>query len=301
MDKYNKEIMKVLLEDESKLLKELQSVYAAALRDIKRNVQWLMNDEMSQSRIYQLEYQQQLEKRLDAILDVLNSNDEAAITTFLFNIYNDSFYGTNYIIQQQGIPLLFNLTEEEVLLSVMRKTDEMTFAQRLGINMTEFKQKVKDTISRGVAAAQPYTDIAKQLSLATKEEYNKSRRIAITESGRIQSEAKLNIQQRAKARGADIVKQWDCTLDSKTRDAHRELDGQIRELDEYFEVDGMKTLAPCKFGKANQDINCRCALLTRARWAVDNTTTKMDNETKEIIEAKDYKDWMKKKKRGEQA
>lgn len=301
MDKYNKEIMKVLLEDESKLLKELQSIYTAALRDIKRNVQWLMTDEMSQSRIYQFEYQQALESRINKIIEVLNLDSEAAIQSFLVNIYNDSFYGTNYIIQQQGIPLLFNLPDEEVLLSVLKKTDEMTFAQRLGVNMTEFKQKVKDTVSRSIAAAQPYTDIAKQLSLATKEEYNKSRRIAITESGRIQSEAKLNVQQRAKAKGANIVKQWDCTLDSKTRDSHRELDGQIRELDEYFEVDGKKALAPCKFGKASEDINCRCALLTRARWALDNPTTKMDNETGEIIEAKDYKDWMKKKNRGEQA
>lgn len=301
MDKYNKEIMKVLLEDESKLLKELQSIYTAALRDIKRNVQWLMTDEMSQSRIYQLEYQQALESRINKIIEVLNLDNEAAIQSFLVNIYNDSFYGTNYIIQQQGIPLLFNLSDEEVLLSVLKKTDEMTFAQRLGVNMTEFKQKVKDTVSRGIAAAQPYTDIAKQLSLATKEEYNKSRRIAITESGRIQSEAKLNVQQRAKAKGANIVKQWDCTIDGKTRDSHRELDGQIRELDEYFEVDGKKALAPCKFGKASEDINCRCVLLTRARWVLDNPTTKMDNEIGEIIEAKDYKDWMKKKNRGEQA
>ena len=296
MDKYNKEILKVLLEDEGKLLKELQSVYSAALANIKRNVQWLMTDEMSQSKIYQLEYQQQLEKRIDAILDVLNSNDEAAIQTFLSNIYRDSFEGTNYIIQQQGIPLIFNLTEDEVLLSVMRKVDDMTFAQRLGVNMNEFKTKVKGIISRGIAAAEPYTNIAKNLSLATKEEYNKSRRIAITESGRVQSEAKLNVQQRAKAKGANIMKEWSCTFDGKTRHSHRELDGKIIEVDELFEVDGKKALAPCKFGKAALDINCRCTLLTRAKWNLDAPRMAMDNETNKIIEAKNYKDWQRKRK-----
>ena len=295
MNKFDKEVLQILLDDEAALLKDLQKVYAAALADIKRNVRWLMADEMSQSKIYQLEYQQQLEKRIDAILDVLNSNDEAAIMTFLSNIYNDSFYGTNYIIQQQGIPLLFNLTEEEVLLSVLRKTEDMTFAQRLGKNMSEFKRTIKNEISRGIAAAESYTKIAQNLSALIKEDYDNSRRIAITESGRVQSEAKLNAQTKAKTRGADVVKQWDCTLDSKTRKAHRELDGQIREIDEYFEVDGMKTLAPCKFGKASQDINCRCTLLTRARWAIGNKTTKRDNETKELIEANNYKDWLKKK------
>lgn len=299
MNKYDKEILKVLLDDEAALLKDLQKVYSAALADIKRNVKWLMTDEMTQSKIYQLEYQQVLEKRIDAILDVLNSNDEAAITTFLSNIYNDSFYGVNYVIQQQGTPLLFNISDEEVLLSVLRKTEDMTFAQRLGKNMSEFKRTIKNEISRGIAAAEPYTNIAKNLSSLTQEEYNKSRRIAITESGRVQSEAKLNVQQRAKARGANIMKEWSCTFDGKTRHSHRELDGQVREIDEYFEVNGVKTLAPCKFGKAAEDINCRCALLTRAKWNLDSPRMALDNETDEIIEAKNYKDWQRKRKERE--
>ena len=299
MNKFDKEILKVLLEDEAALLKDLQKVYSAALADIKRNVKWLMTDEMTQSKIYQLEYQQVLEKRIDAILDVLNSNDEAAIMTFLSNIYNDSFYGVNYVIQQQGIPLLFNISDEEVLLSVLRKTGDMTFAQRLGKNMSEFKRTIKNEISRGIAAAEPYTNIAKNLSSLTQEEYNKSRRIAITESGRVQSEAKLNVQQRAKAKGANIMKEWSCTFDGKTRHSHRELDGQVREIDEYFEVNGVKTLAPCKFGKAAEDINCRCVLLTRAKWNLDAPRMTMDNETNEIIEAKNYKDWQRKRKERE--
>ena len=299
MNKFDKEILKVLLEDEAALLKDLQKVYSAALADIKRNVKWLMTDEMTQGKIYQLEYQQVLEKRIDAILDVLNSNDEAAIMTFLSNIYNNSFYGVNYVIQQQGIPLLFNISDEEVLLSVLRKTGDMTFAQRLGKNMSEFKRTIKNEISRGIAAAEPYTNIAKNLSSLTQEEYNKSRRIAITESGRVQSEAKLNIQQKAKARGANIMKEWSCTFDGKTRHSHRELDGQVREIDEYFEVNGVKTLAPCKFGKAAEDINCRCALLTRAKWNLDAPRMAMDNETNEILEAKNYKDWQRKRKERE--
>ena len=299
MNKFDKEILKVLLEDEAALLKDLQKVYSAALADIKRNVKWLMTDEMTQGKIYQLEYQQVLEKRIDAILDVLNSNDEAAIMTFLSNIYNNSFYGVNYVIQQQGIPLLFNISDEEVLLSVLRKTGDMTFAQRLGKNMSEFKRTIKNEISRGIAAAEPYTNIAKNLSSLTQEEYNKSRRIAITESGRVQSEAKLNVQQRAKAKGANIMKEWSCTFDGKTRHSHRELDGRVREIDEYFEVNGVKTLAPCKFGKAAEDINCRCVLLTRAKWNLDAPRMTMDNETNEIIEAKNYKDWQRKRKERE--
>lgn len=64
---------------------------------------------------------------------------------------------------------------------------------------------------------------------------------------------------------------WDSTLDGRTRDTHRKLDGQIRELDEPFEVAGMKADAPGYFGNPAEDCNCRCAVLQRARWELDES------------------------------
>lgn len=80
----------------------------------------------------------------------------------------------------------------------------------------------------------------------------------------------MDAQHVAKSKGADIVKQWDSTLDGNTRDLHRLLDGQIREIDEPFEVGGRKVEAPGMFGDPAEDCNCRCCLLQRARWALDD-------------------------------
>jgi hypothetical protein len=72
---------------------------------------------------------------------------------------------------------------------------------------------------------------------------------------------------KAKDKGADVVKQWDSTLDGETRDSHRAVDGEIRELDEKFS-NGLRF--PCDpSGGAAEVCNCRCALLQRARWALD--------------------------------
>lgn len=57
-------------------------------------------------------------------------------------------------------------------------------------------------------------------------------------------------------------------MDKKTRPTHQKLDGQIRELDEPFEVNGKKAMYQSGFGIPSEDINCRCALLQRARWAL---------------------------------
>ena len=72
-----------------------------------------------------------------------------------------------------------------------------------------------------------------------------------------------------KEKRADILKQWDATLDKKTRKTHRLLDGQIRELDEQFEINGHKEMYPSNFNIPSLDINCICAILQRARWAID--------------------------------
>lgn len=84
----------------------------------------------------------------------------------------------------------------------------------------------------------------------------------------------MDAQRKAKSKGADMVKQWDATLDSATRDAHRELDGKIAEIDNDFKWSGGSVSAPGMFGDPAQDCNCRCALLSRARWALDDDELK---------------------------
>lgn len=71
---------------------------------------------------------------------------------------------------------------------------------------------------------------------------------------------------KAKEKGADVVKQWDSTLDKKTRESHQQVDGEIRELDEKFSNGLMYPCDPS--GGADEVVNCRCALLQRGRWAL---------------------------------
>jgi uncharacterized protein with gpF-like domain len=84
----------------------------------------------------------------------------------------------------------------------------------------------------------------------------------------------MDAQKVAVSKGAKVVKQWMSTLDGKTRHSHRRLDGQIREVDEYFEIDGKKAKYPGDFGDPAEDCNCRCQLIQRARIALDKEELK---------------------------
>ena len=274
MNKYEKEIEKTLLNNEKVTLKQLEQTYTRALSDIKARLRLLQQREETQSVIYQMNYQKSLEKQINAIIGVLKQDSITNVQDFLNHMYEDGYIGIQYELMKQGVPVVTSIDQEALTTSLFKKTAQMTFADRIGANMNDFKQKVKDEITRGIANASTYSQIANQLSMVTGEELYKSYRIARTEGHRITSEAKLKSMQKAKQQGADVVKQWDATLDGKTRKNHRKLDGQWVEIDDYFEIGGRKAKGPGKFGRKEEDINCRCILLTRPRWAVDKRRTK---------------------------
>lgn len=300
MKKVEKEVEQVLLNNEKGVLKQLEQTYIKALADIKGRLRLLQAREETQSVIYQIDYQKSLEKQINAILGVLQQDNITNIQDFLNHMYEDGYIGIQYELMQQGVPVVTSINQTEVATSLFKKTGGMTFGYREQRHLKEFKQIVKDTITRGIASGSTYRDIANQLSVVTGEELYKSYRIARTEGHRITTEAKLNSMKKAKQQGADVVKQWDATLDGKTRDKHRKLDGQWVEVDEYFEVQGEKVKAPGKFKHKGDNINCRCILLTRPRWAVEKNRVKSakikdeyGKEVEKLIEVKNYEDYKK--------
>ena len=92
-------------------------------------------------------------------------------------------------------------------------------------------------------------------------------RITRTEAHRISQQAAYDALKKAKDNGAYVVKQWDATLDKRTRPSHARVDGEIRELDEPFSKGLMRPGDPR--GRAAEVINCRCQLLQRAKRALD--------------------------------
>lgn len=300
MNKYEKEVEKTLLKNEKNVLKQIQEIYIQALADVKGRLRILQAREETQSVIYQINYQKSLEKQINGIISVLEQDNITNIQDFLNHMYEDGYIGVQYELMKQGVPVITSINQTEIASSLFKKIGRMTFADRIGVNMKDFKKKIKEVITRGIASGSTYREIATQLSIVTGESIGKSYRIARTEGHRITTEAKLNSMKKAKQQGADVVKQWDATLDGKTRKKHRKLDGQYVEVDEYFEVQGEKVKAPGKFKDKGDNINCRCILLTRPRWAVEKTRVKsakiIDEDGKEIeklIEVKNYEDYKK--------
>jgi len=174
--------------------------------------------------------------------------------------------------------------------------------KRIGEDTTYLKKSIRAELSRGASNGESWNQIAARIAFGMNrplnKAYNNSIRIARTEGHRVQQEAAFHCQQRAKSKGADVVKQWCSTLDSKTRHNHIELDNQVREMEEPFEVAGKKAMYPGAFGDPAEDCNCRCCILQRARWALseEEFITKWDGNKKELVKihAKSYDEFKRK-------
>ena len=289
MNKRQKLVQQRFLDNEEAIIKQLRTIYGESLSDIGKKAKKLQDDieeldklaklslsdeEMAElltrkrSKVYQRQYQEALHKQVSDILDQMQAREFSSISDYLNTCYEDGFIGTLYDLQGQGIPLVMPINQESMVRAVQLDSKiSKGLYSRLGEDVGMLKKKIASEVSRGIATGANYRQIAKQLELKSNIGYNNAVRIARTEGHRIQVQAGMDACYKAQEMGADVVKQWDATLDSSTRESHQAVDGQIREIDEKFSNGLMFPGDPS--GGAAEVINCRCALLQRARWALD--------------------------------
>lgn len=277
MNKRQKEVLQSQLDNEERTLKELKQIYEQALKDCETKIAELSSRrdmENLQSIIYQKQYQQALKGQLEGVLEQLHSNEYATVSDYLSRCYEDGYIGVMYDLQGQGIPVIMPIDQEQVIRAIQTDSKlSKPLYDRLGEDVNKLKRSVRAEVSRGIANGSTWNEIAWKLAMSFKSTpfnsaYNRAMTIARTEGHRIQIQSADHAQHRAKEKGANVLKQWNATLDDKTRDSHRMVDSEIRELDEKFSNGLMYPGDPS--GDAAEVVNCRCALLQRAKWALDD-------------------------------
>lgn len=291
MNKRQLIVQKQFVQDEKAVIRELKHEYSKALAEINDRIKVLQASEMTQSKIYQLEYQLSLRQQVSKILDNMRSNNYQTVQAYLNGCYKEGFVGAMYDLQGQGIPLAFPIDQNQAVKAVQLDSKiSHGLYNRMGVNVNELKKRISDEIARGISSGLSFERIAGNLQWMINGDYSKALRIVRTEGHRIQNQSALDAMHKAVKVGASIVKQWDSTLDGNTRDTHRELDGQVVGIDEEFVIPstGARALYAGGFGDPSEDCNCRCCILQRASWNMDDyDATKLDNESGLLVEFKE--------------
>lgn len=299
MNKWEKEVQQSLLKDEQRVLKVLRMAYADVLRETNDRMADLFAritaDPTDSAAVYQFRYQQQLQEQLEKILDGFADSNYQTISEYLEKSYENGYLGAMYDIHRQGIPVVTPIQQEQVVRAVTLDSPiSIPMYTRLGNNIAQLKTAIAAEVTRGAASGSMWKDVAARISDKGNVSAYNAMRIARTEGHRIQCAAQMDACRSAREAGADVVKQWDSTMDDRTRETHRQLHGQLRELDAPFEVGGMRAMQPGSFGRPEEDIHCRCALLQRARWALSEAELQALRETdaaKELASVDGFEDF----------
>lgn len=283
-------VQQSFLDDEAGILRLLYRSYSEALEGIKAGIEEkyeaiaeltedindlppndpkrVVLEGRRMAKVYQKQYQESLERQVSGILGDMDAKNYANVMDYLEGCYDNGFLGAMYDIHGQGIPLTLPINQQKAVHAVQTdsKISEGLY-RRLGKDTADLKRKITSQVSRSMVMGESYGQCAQALERQTEIGFNRAARIARTEGHRIQVTAAMDALYDAREAGADVVKQWDATLDKRTRRSHARCDGEIREIDDPF---GNGLMCPGDpEGPASEVVNCRCALLQRARWGLD--------------------------------
>lgn len=279
MKSFEKETIRKQLKDESQCLKDLEKAYEKARKDCQEQLRRLNSRkdmQNLQSIIYQKKYQTALLKQIDGVLNDLQTHTYKTANEFFQGSYQNGYIGSMYELQKEGIPFTIPVDPKKMVKAIQtdsKISKEYYLGKGLTVqNIRTLKKQIALEATRGIASGLGWLEVAESLAVQKRFQIDLSdaMRICRTEGNRINQQARLDAGDEAVQNGCDILKQWDATLDGKTRPAHQEADGQIREWGEDFIVMGEKLPAPSVGGSASNVCNCRCQLLKRPRWALDD-------------------------------
>lgn len=294
MSKYQKEIESLLNKSELNISQELQALYKELANEVTKEIIEL-NDQIEKddnfSKKLQKELLESIRSHMYAKVSQLEGNQQRSMYDFLIHdagtAYNELFYEFE---MSEKIPLSFAmLTDKQISTIINTPVAGRKLSTRLKGNSSKMKENLNRVLTRGFSKGWSIQKMAAQIAEIGGANYRRAMNIARTESGRVTSVTRQQSQQHAKDLGIKAQKKWISTLDGDTRNTHRQLDGQIRDIDDYFEIAGMKTLQPHMFGVASEDCNCRCRTINVIKGY--EPKLRRDNATSEVSEYKNYQEW----------
>ena len=206
--------------------------------------------------------------------DLLNTSKiaKSIATGYMPEVYAlNHDYGTFQVEKGAMVDTSYTLYSREAAERLFRDNPKMLPApgKKVSRAIAEKKAKrwnnkhIQSVMMQAILQGNSIPDIATRLANAVGDSDRKAAiRNARTMVTGAQNAGRVDSYKRANEMGIPVKKQWLATLDMRTRHEHRILDGQVRDQDKPFEVDGMKIMFPGDpDAPPSMVYNCRCTLI----------------------------------------
>lgn len=151
------------------------------------------------------------------------------------------------------------------------------------------KQQLNSAVLQGILQGDTIDEIADRLQAVTNMNKNAAIRNARTMTTSAENGGRMASYQEAKEQGIELQKEWTATLDSRTRDTHRDVDGEIVPEHKLFS-NGCRYPGDPRADPA-EIYNCRCCISS----VLPKYKTKSNKENLQI-DGMSYAEWKKSKR-----
>lgn len=309
-----------------KLEKKIGVVYKQAEADIKKkmkdfNAKYKVKEakhlkDLADGKITQEQFDswkkgqvfqgQQWQAKKDQLADTLLHANETATKIMngqMTNVFAVNANFMSYSLEQGvGVNFGFGLYDSATVSNLLKADQKLLPEWKINEkkDYTWNNKRVNRVVTQGIIQGERLDQIANRLTdrLVTQNK-NKMMTFARTSMTCAQNAGREYSLNAAKDLGINVQKEWMCTLDGRTRDWHRMLDGQKQPLDKPFEVDGLKIRYPGDpEAKPGLVYNCRCTMVGDI---VDYPSTydRYDNIDGKPIKGMTYQEWEAAKAKGE--
>lgn len=292
MDEGNKQTEKL----ERKAKKDIAAEYQNGLDEIRKELAVIEMKYGTDGVVDYAEMQKhgrltKLNKANKSIMNGVASAIAGTTVAFGADVWETNYYYTGYSLETELQEKIAYSKQKRAKVKGKVVTPDMQLSMD---NNKDFEQqKIRNVVQRGLAQGKPIREISKDLKVQFEKSATNALTTARTTMTRVQNEAIVEAGEKAANKGIDLVKQWNATLDDRTRDRHRELDQVKIELDEDFEIDGFTAPAPGQFGDPAMDYNCRCVLtyVPRDVTEAEYRRARGASGKGKVIPYTNYKDW----------
>lgn len=184
-------------------------------------------------------------------------------------------YGAYECEVGSGLDLSFTLYNREAVENIMRENPrllpmpgkELSARIAAGKDVLWNSQQIQSVMLQGILQGESIPKIAKRLRNEVSDSNRKaSIRNARTMATTAENAGRLDSYKRAADMGLHLKKTWVAVLDSRTRHAHRQLDGVTMPVNEPFESEFGEIMCP---GDRTADpanlYNCRCTMISQIK------------------------------------
>lgn len=236
-------------------------------------------------------------RQVNAVLHDINNQSLNLINSKRLDVFAEN-YNFNAFRAERETGISFGLYNAQAVAQLVLDDPQLLPEWKIDEekDYTWNYKKVNNIVKQGIIQGEGVQQITDRLcrDLCTMNE-NKMKMFARTALTEAQSAGRQQQMQDAHDMGIEVKKQWLATLDGRTRDSHRYLDGKEVPFDKPFKSEFGDIMFPGDLTADAADVfNCRCTIVT---IYPKYDTGREDWRQNEVIEGQSYAEWKNGKQR----